>query len=88
MCGKHDYAYPMVLLEEALRGRFYAFATACECPRAYLIQTEIDGAHCKGAGDFEGISQMYEDLPGDELIISDEMGFVCKRMLGEPVVPD
>lgn len=81
LCGKHALYYPIALLEEAFRGRFYAFATGCECPIAYLIQTESDGAHCKAAGALDGISEMYERLPGDEVFIRDETGgFVCKRL--------
>ncbi|WP_208740866.1 hypothetical protein [Micromonospora arida] len=85
LCGKHSYCYPAVILAEALRGRFYAFATGCACPQAYLIQTEADAAHCKAIGAAEGISDMYEALPGTEVVIHEEAGlFVCKRL---PVVP-
>jgi hypothetical protein len=81
LCGKHSYFYPKVVLADAFRGKFYAFATGCECPQAYLIQTEADGAHCKAVGTVEGISGMYEDLPGAEVVIHDEGGsFVCKRL--------
>ncbi|WP_433651605.1 hypothetical protein ACQP2C_03125 [Micromonospora zamorensis] len=81
LCGKHSYRYPAVILAEALRGRFHAFATGCACPQAYLIQTEADGAHCKAVGAAEGISDMYEDLPGTEVVIHDEAGvFFCKRL--------
>lgn len=82
LCGKHFYYYPVAILEEAFRGRFYAFMTACECQIAYLIQTEPDGAHCKAAGASDSIGQMYEDLPGDEFVIRDETGeFVCKEVV-------
>lgn len=81
LCGKHFFYYPIALLEETFRGRFYAFMTACECQTAYLVQTESNGTHCKGAGDEDGISQMYEDLPGDEVLIYDQAGkFVCKEV--------
>ncbi|MFI7288407.1 hypothetical protein ACIBRY_17405 [Streptomyces anulatus] len=81
LCGKHSFFYPVELFEEAHRGRLYAFETGCECPRAYLIHIESDGAHCKAAGAADGISQMYEDLAGEEFFIRDEAGvFVCKRM--------
>lgn len=81
LCRKHAIHYPISLLEEAFTGRFYAFATGCECPEAYLIQTESDGAHCKAVGAAEGISAMYEDLPGDEVVIRDQAGvFICKRL--------
>ena len=45
--GKYVVHDPAVLVDEAMHGRFYAFGTACECPTAYLIHTEPDGAHCK-----------------------------------------
>jgi hypothetical protein len=84
LCRKHVLYYPIALLREVSRGRFYAFATACECPNAYLLQTEPDGAHCKAAGPAEGISMMYEDLPGDEVIIPGAGGnFLCKRLPAE-----
>lgn len=80
LCKKHFVYYPIGLLKEAVRGRFYAFMTACECQTAYLIQTEFDGAHCKAAGAADGIGQMYEDLPGDEFVWTDATGdFVCKE---------
>ena len=80
LCGKHFFYYPVGLLAEALKGRFYIFVTGCECETAYLIQTESDGAHCKAAGAAAGISQMYEDLSGQELLLSDETGaFICKK---------
>lgn len=81
LCEKHALYYPVTLLGEVLRGRFYAFAAACECPVSYLIQTEPDGAHCKAAGEAEWISTMYKDLPGDEVFIRDQGAvFVCKRL--------
>lgn len=84
LCRKHVLYYPIALLREVSRGRFYAFATACECPNAYLLQTEPDGAHCKAVGPAEGISRMYEDLPGDEVIIPGAGGnFFCKRLPAE-----
>lgn len=88
ICGKHDYAYPLALLEEAFRGRFYAFATSCECSVAYLIQMEADGAHCKAAGAFEGISQMYSDLRGEEFFFEDGVGFCCKQLPVTTTVTD
>jgi hypothetical protein len=79
LCGKHFFCYPNMVLEEAFHGRFYAFMTACECQTAYLIQTEPDGAHCKAVGAADGIAEMYESLPGDELLIRGEIGeFFCK----------
>ncbi|MFJ4029981.1 hypothetical protein ACIPWF_21795 [Paenarthrobacter sp. NPDC089989] len=84
LCRKHVLYYPIALLREVSRGRFYAFTTACECPVAYLLQTEADGTHCKAAGSAEGISKMYEDLVGDEVIIPGDKGdFYCKRLPAE-----
>lgn len=81
ICGKHVVYYPAVLADEATKGRFYAFGTACECPTAYLIHTEPDGAHCKAAGTVETISEFYEVLPGEEYEIEDARGvFTCKRL--------
>jgi hypothetical protein len=48
ICGKHVIYYPAFLVDEAMRGRFYAFVAECDCPTAYLIETEPDGAHTKG----------------------------------------
>ncbi|MYX25828.1 hypothetical protein GTY75_03935 [Streptomyces sp. SID8381] len=81
ICGKHVVYYPAALVGEAMRGRFYAFGTACECPMAYLIHTEPDGAHCKAADTAEGISELYEALPGTQYEIEDDDGsFWCKRL--------
>lgn len=82
ICGKHVVYYPAVLVDEAMRGRFYAFGTTCECPMAYLIHTEPDGAHCKAADTVEVISQLYAELPGKEYVIEDECGvFPCKPLI-------
>lgn len=81
LCGKHVYFYPEALATAALQGRFHAFQTSCECPNAYLVQTESDGAHCKAAGTPDEISAIYEALPGEEFLLHDETGmFVCKRL--------
>ncbi|MGH7870553.1 MAG: hypothetical protein ACREP9_23625 [Candidatus Dormibacteraceae bacterium] len=81
ICGKHVVYYPTDLVNEAMCGRFYIFGTKCECPIAYLIQTEPDGAHCKNAGTVEAISELYESLPGEEILIEDEHGvFPCKQL--------
>lgn len=81
ICGQHVVYYPALLVGEARRGRFYAFGTRCECPKAYLIQTEHDGAHAKAAGTPEDISELYENLPGEEVFIEDEYGvFPCKQL--------
>ncbi|TQM61720.1 hypothetical protein FBY41_1733 [Humibacillus xanthopallidus] len=80
LCGRHFIRYPIALLEEAMRGRFYTFALACEC-HAYLIQTTGDSVRFKAAGDWEEISVMYEDLPGEEFLFRDQIGpFVCKKL--------
>jgi hypothetical protein len=84
---QHLAYYPAILTREAMRDRFYAFATECECPTAYLIQTEHDGAHCKAAGAAEAISELHEAVPGEEIAIEDEHGsFWCKRLM-EPSDP-
>jgi hypothetical protein len=80
ICGRHVVHYPAQLAIEARRGRFYSFATSCECPTAYLIQTEADGAHCKAADTLKAIGELYESLPGEEFFIEDEGGsFWCKQ---------
>lgn len=81
ICGKHTVYYPLILVEEAMRGRFYVFGTACECGTAYLIQTESDGAHCKAAGTTEAVSELLERLSGEDLVIQDDQGiFDCRRV--------
>jgi hypothetical protein len=71
----------MMLVHEAMRGRFHAFGRVCECPTAYLIHTEPDGAHCKAADTVEAISDLYEALPGQEIMIGGEPGgLICKRL--------
>ena len=80
-CGKHLVYYPAVLVDEAMRGRFYAFGTSCECDIAYLIQTERDGGHCKDACPAEAIAELCESLPGEEIMIEDRnVLFPCKRL--------
>ncbi|MEV6012389.1 hypothetical protein AB0M29_37020 [Streptomyces sp. NPDC051976] len=80
-CGQHMVYYPARLADEAVHGRFYAFGTACECSTAYMIHTEPDGAHCKAIGTAEGISNLYENLAGEEIMIRDQHGwFLCKRL--------
>jgi hypothetical protein len=81
ICGKHLVYYPGSLVAEAMHGRFFAFATGCECPMAYLIHTEPDGAHCKAADTTEVIATLYEQLPGEEYEIRSNDGvFWCKRL--------
>lgn len=84
LCGEHSVFYPYALVEEAARGRFYAFIPACECPMGYLIETESDGAHCKSAGETAMISELYESLVGEEVIVGDdEYAIHCKLLPGE-----
>jgi hypothetical protein len=81
ICGKHVVYYPRVLVDEAMRGRFYGFMSSCECGTAYIIETEADGAHCKAAGTPEAIGERYKQLPGEEYVIEDEGGkFTFKRL--------
>jgi len=81
ICGKHVAYYPAELASEATHGRFYAFATTCECPIAYLIHTKPDGAHCKAADTAEVVTGLYESLPGEEYAIEDYEGcFYFKRL--------
>jgi hypothetical protein len=88
ICGKHLVYYPAILVGEAMRGRFYAFETACECPTAYLIHTEPDGAHCKAVDTVEVISELYEASPGEDYVIQDEYGtFPCKRLTASGAAP-
>jgi hypothetical protein len=87
-CGQHFVYYPTHLVKEAMRGRFHAFSRACECGTAYLIETEPDGAHCKEAGTIKAIAELYERLPGDEVVITDRHGaFPCKRLPGRTDQP-
>lgn len=80
LCRKHEVYYPAELVQEAFRGRFYAFMTSCECS-AYLIRTDSDRVRFRGAGDAEGIAAMYADLPGRDIVIRDGRGeFHCKRL--------
>jgi hypothetical protein len=89
ICGKHVVYYPAILIDEAMRGRSHAFAIACECPTAYIIYTEPDGAHCKAADTAERIAELYEGLPGHEYEIEDEYGiFTCKRLTAFKRAPD
>ncbi|WP_311215117.1 MULTISPECIES: hypothetical protein [unclassified Arthrobacter] len=84
VCGKHVFHYPVALLREATRGRFYAFVTRCDCKLTYLMQTEPDGTHCKAVEEVNGATEIYEDMPGDEHVMSDRAGvFVFKSLLKE-----
>lgn len=88
ICGKHVINYPSFLVEEAKRGRFFAFISSCECRTAYLIQTEADGARCKAAGEAEGIIEMYSALPGEELMYGDCNGSFTYKMVDGVVLTD
>ncbi len=88
ICGEHVVYYPAVLVQEASLGRFYVFGTACECPKAYLIRTEADGAHCVDADTTEAVEARYEALPGEDVVIEDSHGiFLCKRMTADGMDP-
>ena len=78
-CGRHQVYYPDALVAEATRRRFYAFMTMCECPKAYLVQTESDGVHFKIEGSPEAIEEQYNVLEGEELVAETPDGkFFCK----------
>lgn len=86
MCGRHFVCYPAALVHEAMRGVFYAFVTACECNKAYWVETESDGAHCRDEREGEDglalLLEAYEALPGMEVLIRGSDGeFVCKRLV-------
>jgi hypothetical protein len=81
ICGEHVVYYPGALVDDAMRGRFYAFMTSCDCERAYLIETASDGARCKAAGSGSEIGELYGTIKGDEYAMADENGrFFCKRV--------
>lgn len=83
-CGKHHVYYPDVLVTEAMHGRFHAFAIMCECPKAYLVHTESDGAHLKASDAPEAISEQYEALPGEEICLEDPNGIFTYKLLASP----
>ena len=58
--------------------------TSCECRKAYLVQTEADGAHCKAAGTPESIGELYEGLPGGEYQYKDEYGSFFYKAINMP----
>jgi hypothetical protein len=80
-CGVgHVIFFPARLAQEGLQGRFHWFTSACECGTAYLVHVERDGAHFRSAGPAGRIETMYEELPGEEFLLSDGMGpFFCKQ---------
>ena len=81
ICGKHVIYYPALLARLAMNRTFHAFVTSCECGVAYLVETELDGAHFKVAGGGEGVQSQYDLLAGREIAVKDGGGtFVCKRL--------
>lgn len=80
-CGEHSLRFPAALVAEAMAGRYYAFLVACDCPQAYLLQTQEKSTNVKAVGGAPEITEMYEALEGDELLYEDEVGsFFCKRI--------
>lgn len=80
-CGKHFVVYPTDLAVAGLAREYYTFKTSCECGKAYLVQTEADGAHFKAEGTQEAVGAVYERLPGDEFVIQSDAGeFVFKQV--------
>lgn len=76
----HIVQYPVDLVHEAGRGRYYWFMVGCACDIAYLIHTEQDGAHARAADSAERVEEMYESLDGPEFVIqSGEAQFFVKR---------
>ena len=71
ICGKHVALYPAILADQAKLGHQCVFVTMCPCDKAYLIRTELDGAHCRAEGSGEEISEIYEALAGDEYMLQD-----------------
>lgn len=80
-CGKHFVVYPTDLAVAGLAGDYHMFTRSCECGKAYLVQTEADGAHFKGEGTLEAVTAAYEELLGDEFVIQiDAEEFVFKQV--------
>lgn len=84
-CGKHFIYFPGVLALEAMHhGKRYAFVTVCECPIAYLVVLEKDGAHFRNDGSFEAMAEVIDRLEGPEYELRDENGiFVYKELAVE-----
>jgi hypothetical protein len=79
-CGKHAAYYPSLLAAEGMGGHFASFMTSCDCGLAYVVETALDGAHCKAAGSPREMTERYQSLSGDEYSIADENGlFFYKR---------
>jgi hypothetical protein len=80
-CGKHFVFYPADLAVAALDREYHTFTRSCECGKAYLVQTEADGAHFKAEGTLEAVTAAYENLSGDEFVIQSDAGeFVFKQL--------
>jgi hypothetical protein len=82
-CGKHFIYFPGVLALEAMHnGKRYAFVTMCECPTAYLVVLEKDGAHFCNDGTLEAMADLIDRLEGPEYELRDENGiFVYKELV-------
>jgi hypothetical protein len=79
ICGKHAAHYPARLAQEAVRGARHGFMVSCDCDITYLIKTDTGGARCNAADSAEVIERLYDELPGEELVIEDANGtFVYK----------
>lgn len=82
LCRSHTVEYPYELVVAASEGREHVFWAMCPCGQAYLIQTETDAAHLRQAGSPSAISSLYDELPGEPIIIEDHLGlFACKRLV-------
>jgi hypothetical protein len=80
-CGKHHIFYPRRLVDKAAKDVFYAFTATCECPKAYLVHTESDGATFKAEGPVELIEARYLQLPGTPIQTSAPgLEFSCKKL--------
>jgi hypothetical protein len=80
-CGEHFVFYPAELAAAGKAGDYCTFMTSCECGKAYLVQTEVDGAHFKSEGTAEAVATAYEGLAGSEFAIDSGDGqFVFKQV--------
>lgn len=74
-CGNHSVYFPGVLALGAMHvGKRYAFVTMCECPTAYLVILEKDGAHFRNDGTLEAMAEVIDRLEGPEYELRDENG--------------
>jgi hypothetical protein len=82
---QHIIYFPGALALEAMRyGKRYAFVTMCECPVAYLVVLEKDGAHFRNDGTLEAMAEVIDRLEGPEYELSDENGiFVYKELAAD-----